>query len=151
MKTTIGFEVEFKLPENKLIDYSKLYKDPQKDNYGFDHFNLDIAEYRSNVFKSKLELLKDYEAFKQIIKDYSPIFIHKSDKLTYGIHISFGSYCRIKLLWLYITIFLINHPIICIERLFKIRAFRKHPERLEFRLIPTLSNDKLFLKFINKL
>lgn len=148
---TIGYEVEFNILPEHLENYSKLYINPNKDNYGFDSLNLDIAEYRSNVFSKKEDLLNDYIIFKNNISVFNPIFIPNIDKETYGIHLSFNKYNKLKLLYLYLIIYFLNHPIICIKRMIKIEWFRKHVNRIEFRLIPTLNNDKLFLKFINRL
>lgn len=149
---TIGYEIEYFIPIENLQEYSRLYKNPLKDNFGFDNgFNVMIGEYRSNVFNSTNEILEDYNKFKEIIDNYEPEFIPEIGYYTYGIHISFDYYSKLKLLLLFFWIYFLRHPIVCFWRLLRIDWFRRHTERLEFRLIPTLPNDKLFLKFVSYL
>lgn len=146
---TIGYEIEFQIPPYQLESYSLLYNNPQTDNFGFDVFNMRIAEYRSNVFNTTEELLIDYQQFKNKVKRYSALFLSEDLEYTYGIHISFDNYSKLKLLFMFLYIFFLNHPLLCLKRMIRIEWFRQHKNRLEFRLIPTLENDFLFRKFVN--
>lgn len=152
---TIGFEIEYYIPNDKLLDYSILYTNPNKDNYGFDQENLLIAEYRSPVFNSSKEIWDNFCTIFDSLKKYDTQYNSTKKiarlKLYYGIHISFDNYSKLKLILLYLSIYFWRFPLLSIIRLFKVGIFRKHSERLEFRWIPTTNRHDLFYKFLNKL
>jgi len=148
---TVGFEVEFFVPNEKLVAYSELFKNAQTDNYGLDSGNLNICEYRSNVSPSIPILKKEYETFKTNVKKYNPLFKPFFTRNTYGIHISFDKLNKWCIIFAFLKVFFVKHPLVCLYRMLLIDWFREHENRVEFRLIPTLENDNLFFSFLNEI
>ena len=154
MFLTSGFEVEFFVPDEQLVNYSNLFVLARADNFGMDgnkYVNLNVSEYRSNVHGDEVSLMAEYEAFRKTIAQFAPVFTPFRKNNSYGIHLSFDKVNKWRMFTLFVKIFVPKHPLVCLRRMLTIKWFKTHENRVEFRLIPTLEDDTLFRRFVEQI